>query len=58
MNKYQAKKDQIINETIEWQLNYANEDWTDKEVAEKQRYFFTMAKRYGLIREFQENGII
>jgi len=58
MTKYQIKQDKVRQEAIEWQLNYCNENWTDKEFIEKQYYFFTMAKRYGLVREFKENGII
>lgn len=56
--KYQQKKNQLINEAIEWQQSNCDTEITEKEWAEKTYYFYIMGKRYGLLREFQENGII
>lgn len=57
-NKYQTGKARVINEALEW------EEWTYNNAVSWEgivialNYFERMAKRYGLIREFRENGII
>lgn len=57
MNKYQKNKERVRNEVIEWQNSFSNYNYSYKELAEFQNYFETMGKRYGLLREFRENGI-
>lgn len=55
MTKYQKRQDEVRQQAIDWQQC----EWNDeKEFMEKTWYFYTMGKRYGLLREFQENGII
>ena len=56
MNKYQKEKTR--NEAIDWQADFANHNYSYGELAYFSDYFETKARRYGLVREFRENGII
>lgn len=58
MKTYQEMKEQIRNEAIKWQAQFAEGVplyWSD--ILEAGEYFCRMGKRYGLLREFRENGI-
>lgn len=56
MTKYQIKKGKIRQEAIEWQNNF--DSYSLEEIIHAGNYFEKMAHRYGLIKEFKENGII
>ena len=58
MGTYQKAKQRAIDKAINWQLDFENHNYSYGELAEWQSYFERLAKRYGLIREFRENGII
>ena len=58
MNKYEIKKQQIRDKAIEYQLSSADYCYSYGELAEKCEYFSKLGKRYGLLKEFRENGII
>lgn len=58
MSTYQKNKERARDRAIDWQANFADNNYTWGELAEIQAYFEKLAKRYGLIREFKENGII
>lgn len=58
MSKYMQKKEAARNEAINWQITTANEGMSWLELAEQQERLMTIGRRYGLIREFHENGII
>ncbi|MBR3108189.1 MAG: hypothetical protein IKH30_13580 [Clostridia bacterium] len=58
MTDYEKKKEQVREEAIDWQHDFANHNYSYEELAEWREYFYKLAKRYGLIQEFQENGII
>ena len=58
MNKYQMAKAKARNKAIEWQLDFDNHNYSWSELSEFQTYFERLAKRYGLVEEFRENGII
>ena len=58
MNKYQKGKEKTRNEAIDWQSDFANHNYSYGELAYFSDYFETKARRYGLVREFKENGII
>ena len=58
MNKYQEGKEKTRNEAIDWQSDFANHNYSYGELAYFSDYFGTKARRYGLVREFKENGII
>lgn len=57
MNKYYIKKDEIRQQAIDWQLDFSNHNYSWGELAEFTDYFYKMGKRYGLLKEFKENGI-
>lgn len=58
MNKYQLNKARAIDKAIEYQHNASKKQYSYSELYEIQDYFYKLAKRYGLIKEFRENGII
>jgi hypothetical protein len=58
MNKYYEKKAEIRQQAIDWQLDFSNHNYSWYELAEFGDYFYRLGKRYGLLREFKENGII
>ena len=58
MNKYQKGKEKTRNEAIDWQSDFATHNYSYGELAYFSDYFETKARRYGLVREFKENGII
>ena len=58
MNTYQKGKARAREEAIEWQMDFGNHNYSWGELAEYGCYFEQLAKRYGLVREFKENGII
>lgn len=57
MSKYYEKKAEIRQQAIEWQLNFSNNNYSWGELADFGEYFYKMGKRYGLLKEFKENGI-
>ena len=58
MNKYQRAKQNARNKAVEWQSDFFNHDYSYGELAYYGEYFSRLARRYGLVREFKENGII
>ena len=57
-NNYQIKKSQAREEAIEWQIAFSESNQSYAEMLEAQRRFQKLGKRYGLTKEFKENGII
>lgn len=58
MNKYQENKEKVRQKAIEWQADFEKQDYCWGECHIYQQYFEDKARRYGLIKEFRENGII
>lgn len=58
MTKYQSEKEKIRQQVIEWQNNFYNNNWTYQNICYYTKHFIKLAKRYGLVKEFRENGII
>lgn len=58
MNKYQRQKAQARQTAIEWQLDFQNHNYSYSKLFDFQSYFEKLGKRYGLLTEFKENGII
>ena len=58
MSKYKENKEKARQKAIEWQLDFANHNYSWGELAYYSDYFERLAKRYGLVEEFKENGII
>ena len=57
MSRYAEMKNRIRNEAIDFQLDVDNHCYSYGELAAFGSYFEEMGKRYGLLREFRENGI-
>lgn len=57
-NAYQRAKARAITEAIEWQIGFCDADYSWGDLAYYGEYFEKMAKRYGLIKEFRDMGII
>lgn len=55
---YQQQKEKARQKAIEWQYENSQEPMSYGELANTTRYFMALAKRYGLVKEFTENGII
>lgn len=55
---YAQKKERARAEAIEWQIEFTKEDHYMSELAYWGSYFYKLAKRFGLVREFRENAII
>lgn len=55
---YQELKNKAREEAKAWQLDFANNNHSYEEFSETQLEFVKLAKRYGLTKEFKENGII
>lgn len=58
MSKYAREKENARQKAIDWQTDYYNNNYSYGELAVFTEYFTKLAKRYGLITEFRENGII
>lgn len=52
---YEKRKAEVRAEAIKY--SYSEEELSYGELADRQDYFRKLGKRYGLLREFKENGI-
>ena len=57
MLKYYEYKEKARQKAIDWQLDFNNHNYSWGELAEWTNYFYKLGKRYGLLKEFKENGI-
>lgn len=55
---YQENKEIARQKAIDWQNETAKRDVFYSELVEQAEYFKKIAKKYGLTKEFKENGII
>lgn len=55
---YSEKKAKLREEAVEWQCDFSRHDYSYGELAEMLAYFEKEGKKYGLVKEFRENGII
>lgn len=58
MNKYQKGKEKTRQVAIEWQNTFFEKNDPYLGLITWQEYFLKYGKRYGLLKEFRENGII
>lgn len=58
MNYYIRKKEQARKLAIAWQADFCNHDYSYGELGYFYELFERLGKRYGLTKEFRENGII
>lgn len=57
-NRYEAHKEAARQEAIEWQQWQSGQALSYYDLLQYSYYFEKLGRRYGLIREFHENGII
>lgn len=55
---YQELKNKAREEAKTWQFDFTNSNYSYEEIGNVGEYFTKLAKRYGLTKEFKENGII
>lgn len=58
MTTYQRKKERARQYAIAWQHDFDNHNYSWFELAMHQERFEKLARKYGLTKEFRENGII
>ena len=58
MNKYQQAKERARQKAINTQQHFSENSYSMSDLADFGAYFEKLGKRYGLIKEFKENGII
>lgn len=56
-NYYNRLKEAARHAAIEWQHTSCDEPISWSEFAEVCKRFYKLGKRYGLLKEFRENGI-
>ena len=54
---YAERKENAREIAIDWQIEESERSLSYGELAEAGEYFYKLGKRYGLLREFRENGI-
>lgn len=55
---YAELKAAARQKAIDWQNEFSENNYSYGELNYYQNYFEKLAKRYGLVEEFKENGII
>ena len=58
MTTYAQKKAEAQQEAIDYQTTKATKPMSYTELAHYSDYFTKLGKRYGLLKEFRENGIL
>ena len=58
MNKYQQAKERARQAAINIQATFSENAYYMSDLAYFSAYFEKLGKRYGLVKEFKENGII
>ena len=59
MNNYQKNKERIRNKAIEYSYSFSKgANYFYSELATYEDFFRKNGKKYGLLKEFKENGII
>ena len=58
MKTYAERKEEARQKAIDWQYDFENHNYSWGELVEFSAYFEKLGKRYGLLEEFMENGII
>lgn len=57
-SEYSRRKEQAREQAKEWQRRFADTSHSWGEIAEDAARFERLGRRYGLLREFKENGIL
>lgn len=54
---YREQKQKAREKAIEWQHDFANNNYSWEEISNLTDFFTRLGKRYGLLKEFRANGI-
>ena len=57
LSAYEKAKTALREFAMNWQYDFERFTWYYSEIAEMQAFFETYGRKYGLLREFRENGI-
>lgn len=57
-SEYQRRKEQARAQAAEWQARFADASHSWGELSQDAARFERLARRYGLLQEFRENGIL
>lgn len=57
MSSYKKNKERARQFAIDWQAEFAENSYSWAEVADYADLFTRLGRRWGLLREFRENGI-
>ena len=55
---YKSNQEALRDIAIQWQSDLEKLDYSYNDIALWNDFFYEMGKKYGLIREFKENGIL
>ena len=58
MKTYKEQKEVVRQEAINYQIEKMGVSMSYAELYEAQQYFEKLGKRFGLLKEFRENGIL
>ena len=58
MTRYQKNKEEVRQFAIDWQADFSNQNYSYSGLVVFQDMFSRLGRRYGLLREFRENGLI
>lgn len=58
MTRYQKNKEEVRQFAIDWQADFSNQNYSYSDLTVFQDMFSRLGRRYGLLREFRENGLI
>lgn len=57
MNAYVKGKESVREKALDWQNSWNDHSYSWSELSWWSEYFEKLGRRYGLLREFRENGI-
>ena len=55
---YEMKKEDVRDEAITYVMSFSRHSYSYYEIMFWSDYFYKQGKRYGLLKEFRENGVI
>lgn len=55
---YKEQKEKARELAVQWQYDFANNNYNWEEISEFTDFFTKLGKRYGLLKEFRENGVL
>lgn len=58
MTQYNKNKEKARQNAINWQYESSQKNYSYFELFKQYNYFKKIARRYGLIKEFKENGLL